>query len=110
MGAHFRAKAPKPHLAQSCLKEANRSYGDTPSEADVDVRTTGALAGMVDAVIEQPAPFLVPVAERQRVRIERAKNYFRLIFGGAEVRQIDVVKEAWFRRPSRKLLEDPRHP
>ena len=69
-----------------------------------------ALAGMIDAIIEQPATFLVPVAERQGMRIERAENHFWVIFGGAEMRQIDVVKQAWFSRPSRELSEDPRHP
>jgi hypothetical protein len=49
-------------IATTTLEEANRGHRDTPSEADVDVRTTRALAGMVDAVIEQPATFLVPVA------------------------------------------------
>ena len=44
------------------------------------------------------------------MRIERAENHLWLIFGGAEVRQIDVVKQAWFGRPSRELSEDPRHP
>ena len=44
------------------LEEANGCYSDTPSEADINVRTPRALAGMVDAVIEQPATFLVPVA------------------------------------------------
>lgn len=70
----------------------------------------GALAGMIDAIIEEPATFLVPVAQRQGMRIERAENDLWLIFGGAEMRQIDVVKQAWFGRPSRELSKDPRHP
>ncbi len=44
------------------LKQSNRSYGDMPTEADVNVCTTRALAGMIDPVVEQSATFLVPVA------------------------------------------------
>jgi hypothetical protein len=52
-GAHVTnpASAPGGDIAPTTLEEANRGYRDTPSEADVDVRTTRALAGMVDAVI-----------------------------------------------------------
>ena len=95
---------------KTCLKQPYRGHGDASSETDVDVCTMGALAGMIDAIIEQPATFLVPVAERQGMRIERAENDLGVIFGGAEMRQIDVVKQAWFDRPSRELAEDPRHP
>jgi hypothetical protein len=34
------------------LEQSNRSYGDTPTEADIDVCTTGALAGMIEPVVE----------------------------------------------------------
>ena len=43
------------------LEQSNRGNGDTTSETDVDVCTTRALTRMIDAVVEQPATFLMPI-------------------------------------------------
>jgi hypothetical protein len=60
--SYGRALAGDGDIGAKTLEKPNRGYGDTPSETDVDVGTTRALAGMIDTIIEQTATFLVPVA------------------------------------------------
>ena len=62
------------------------------AEADVHTRAKCAMPQLVIAGVIKAAFFFVPIVERQRVWVERAPDYFRIVGSGWKNRQIHIVE------------------
>ena len=80
----------------AALKKTHGGHRNSPSEAHIYIGAIISLTVVVIAVVEKPRVFFVPVAQRERVWIERAEDDFRVRVAVAEVRQVDIVEEARF--------------